>query len=196
MKKKKKNNFLKYNYSKCFEFFKTSKPYILFATILFFIIAILGFIFPVFFREEIFSIMKEMTGLLAGKNTMELIFAIFLNNLKASFMSMILGIGVAVFPVATAVVNGYILGFVAREVVNTEGLFVLWQLLPHGVFEIPAILLSIGIGIRIGTDLFKKNAKRETKNNIIEGLRFFAFVVFPLLLIAGIIEGILITLLA
>ena len=156
----------------------------------------MGFIFPVFFREEIFSIMKEMTGLLAGKNTMELIFAIFLNNLKASFMSMILGIGVAVFPVATAVVNGYILGFVAREVVNTEGLFVLWQLLPHGVFEIPAILLSIGIGIRIGTDLFKKNAKRETKNNIIEGLRFFAFVVFPLLLIAGIIEGILITLLA
>jgi stage II sporulation protein M len=190
-----KKDFFKENYSKCFKFFLTCKPYILFAAMLFFITAIIGFMFPIFFREEIFNIMLEMTGLLEGKNMIELISLIFFNNIKASFMAMILGIGVALFPIFTAVINGYILGFVSREVVSAEGFFILWQLLPHGIFEIPAILLSIGIGVKIGTDLFKKNPGEKLRKNIREGLRFFAFVIFPLLLTAGIIEGLLIALL-
>ena len=196
MKKKVGKNFLIENYSKCFQFFKISKPYILFASILFFSIAIIGFIFPIFFREEIIKIMTNMTKLLENKGNFELIYLIFFNNLKASFMAMILGFGIAIFPIVTAVINGYVIGFISREVVSNEGFIVLWQLLPHGIFEIPAILLSIGIGIKIGTDIFKKNAKKELKKNIVEGLRFFIFIIFPLLLIAGIIEGTLIFLLS
>jgi len=60
---------------------------------------------------------------------------------------------------------------------------------------LPAIILSIGIGFKIGADLFKKDVKGMLKHNFKEGLRFFVFVIFPLLLVAGIIEGLLISLL-
>lgn len=53
-------------------------------------------------------------------------------------------------------------------------------------------MLSIGIGMKIGTDIFKDNAKQKLGNDIKEGLRFFVFVIIPLLLVAGIIEGVLI----
>ena len=54
------------------------------------------------------------------------------------------------------------------------------------------MIFSIGIGIKIGRDLFKKDNK--LKYNFREALRFFVFVVFPLLLIAGIVEGLFISL--
>ena len=67
------------------------------------------------------------------------------------------------------------------------------NLIPHGIFELPAILFSIGIGTKIGADLINSNnKKRILKKNCIESLRFFVFVIFPLILIAGIIEGFLI----
>ena len=186
--------FLKRNYSLCHEFFKESKNYILIAVGIFFITAIIGFIFPIFFREEISNLILEMIKMLEGKTGLEIMVMIFFNNMKASFLAMALGIGLGIFPIIAGIVNGYILGFVSREVVSSEGILVMWQLLPHGVFEIPAILLSIGIGIKIGGGFFAKDFKKITKRNLQEGFRFFCFVIFPLLLIAGIIEGLLIVL--
>ena len=67
-----------------------------------------------------------------------------------------------------------------------EGISALWRLFPHGIFELPAVIFSIGIGIKIGVDLLivKKKKKEKLKTNYIEGLRFFLFVVIPLLLLA------------
>ena len=67
-----------------------------------------------------------------------------------------------------------------------EGIFILWRLLPHGIFEIPAILISTSLGIRLGTDF--KNFKKNLKSAI----RVFLLIIVPLLVIAGIIEGLFI----
>ena len=57
----------------------------------------------------------------------------------------------------------------------------------------PAIIFSIGIGFKIGVSVFGGQGVGEgLRYNFREGLRFFVFVVFPLLVVAGIIEGILI----
>jgi len=135
----------------------------------------------------------EMIDSLEGKSVVELIWFIFWNNLRAGFMAIVLGISFGVLPLVIGVVNGYLVGFVAREAVMQEGIVILWQLAPHGIFELPAILLSIGIGIKVGVSMFGgRGVGDRLKYNFIEGFRFFVFVIFPLLVIAGIIEGLLI----
>jgi len=185
-----KKGFFSDNYSACFKFFREARWYVVISLGLFSLFFLIGFIFPLFFREEIFQFISEMIELLEGKSILWLIQFIFLNNLKASFFAMVFGISFGIFPVIVGVVNGYLIGFVARETVAREGIFILWKLFPHGIFELPAVILSIGIGFKIGIDLFRKDQK--FKYNFKEGLRFFVFVIFPLLLIAGIIEGVLI----
>lgn len=190
-----KKNLFGENYSKCWKFFKECEWYFVFAFGVFAFLFLLGFAFPVFFRAEIFNFIKNLMLELEGKGILSLIWFIFINNIKASFFSMIFGIGLGIFPLIVSIVNGYLLGFVTREAVDVGGIFVIWRLFPHGIFELPAVILSIGIGMRIGMSLFEKNVKKRLKYNLMEGIRFFIFVVFPLLLIAGIIEGVLISLL-
>jgi len=185
-----KKDYLANQYSKCWKFLEEARWYIVFALGLFCLTFLIGFIYPMFFRMEILAFIESIIEMLDGKGTIELIWIIFFNNVKASFMAIVLGIGIGIFPLITLVTNGYLLGFVSRETSNIGGISILWQLAPHGIFELPAIILSIGIGLKIGINVFEK--KGNLKYNILEGLRFFAFVIFPLLLIAGIVEGLLI----
>jgi len=192
------------HYRKCWDFFKESQWYIVFAFGIFGLMFLVGFAYPVFFREEIFGFLAEMIAMLEGKSVVELVVYIFLNNIKAAFLAIVFGVVLGIFPFVVAVVNGYLVGFVAREAAMTKGIVVLWQLAPHGVFELPAIILSVGVGLRLGSQVVGRGIERlrggaspvvasRTVGYVFrEGFRFFVFVVFPLLLIAGIIEGILV----
>jgi stage II sporulation protein M len=187
-------NFLIDNYSKCWKFLIECRWYNVFVTGIFSLLFLIGFTFPVFFRAEIIIFVEELIELVEGKGLIETFFFIFFNNLKATFFSIILGVSFGILPFFIAFSNGYLIGFVSREVAMIEGISVLWRLFPHGIFELPAVIFSIGIGIKIGVDLLivKKKRKEKLKTNYIEGLRFFLFVVIPLLLLAGIIEAVFI----
>ncbi len=184
--------FLKENYIACWKFLQEIKWYVVFTVGVFALAFLIGFAFPIFFRGEIIKFITEMSNLVKGKSTIELIVFIFLNNVKVSLMTIVLGIAFGIFPLTATIVNGYILGFVARQVASLEGITILWKLLPHGVFELPAIIFSIGMGIKIGRDTLSDDAREKLKHNFSEGLRFFIFIILPLLLVAGIIEGTLI----
>jgi stage II sporulation protein M len=181
-------NFFSKNYKKCWKFAQESRWFIVFTLGLFFLTFLIGFAFPVFFRAEIFAFIEELMLKIEGKGIWELVVFIFLNNLQASFMAMVLGVLFGIFPIVVCVANGYLLGFVVSEAVAVEGIFTMWRILPHGIFELPAVIFSIGIGIKIGMSVFDG----KVKYNLKEGLRFFVFVVFPLLVVAGVIEGILV----
>ena len=187
-----KDGFFVRNYSACWDFLKESRWYVVFALAVFMLTFLVGFVFPVFFREEIFAFIAELIGMLEGKGVIGMIWFIFFNNLKASFVAIVFGVILGIFPLFMVVVNGYLLGFVGREAVGVEGIWVLWRLLPHGIFELPAVILSIGIGLKIGVSVFGVWGCGKLKYNLREGLRFFVFVVLPLLVVAGIIEGVLI----
>lgn len=188
----KRKRFIKENYSLCLKYLKEIKWYIVWSLGIFSFIFIIGFLFPFFFREEIISLISELMYSLEGKNLYELITFIFLNNLKVSLIAMISGIFIGIFPFIALILNGYVLGFVARESAELQGILVLWRIFPHGIFELPAIFFSTGIGLKIGLDLLKKDWKKKLKHNFKEGIRFFIFFVVPLLIIAAIIEGLLI----
>ena len=91
-----------------------------------------------------------MIALFEGKNTFEITILIFLNNVQASFMSMFFGILIGFFPVLIGVINGYLIGFTMNLVVSEHNIFVLWRLLPHGIFELPAIIFAVSLGLKMG----------------------------------------------
>tara|TARA_Y100000034_G_C6897817_1_gene414369 strand:+ start:34 stop:627 length:594 start_codon:yes stop_codon:yes gene_type:complete len=193
MKKKQKENICVRNYKKCWGFLQESSDYQIIALGVFCAFIIIGFAFPIFFQEKIFEFMRELLLQVQGLSVSEMISFIFFNNLGASFFAVVLGVVLGVFPIGAAIVNGYLLGFVSRFAVNESGsILILWRLLPHGIFEIPAIILSIGFGLKLGVELWKKDPWNVLKRNIVEAMRFFVFVIVPLLIIAAIVEGFLI----
>lgn len=107
-------------------------------------------------------------------------------------MGIILGGLFGVLPVLFSLYNGYILGFVGKLSVSAEGASSLLWLLPHGIFELPAVFISLGLGLKLGTFIFHKNKAEIFKEYIIKSLKVFILIVIPLLIIAGIIEGSLI----
>ena len=138
---------------------------------------------------------EELLAKTEGLSTSQLILFILYNNLKSSFWALILGFFLGIFPVLTSFANGYVLGFVAEKTVSQESIFYLWRLFPHGIFELLALFLTLGLGTRFGFFILGRNKKREFLRRLQESLRVFLFIILPLLIIAAIIEGALITLL-
>ncbi len=84
---------------------------------------------------------------------LELTNFIFLNNLQSSFFGLIFGVLFGIFPLIATVVNGYLLGFIASMSVEGEGFLILLRILPHGIFELPAIFISLALGLKLGINL-------------------------------------------
>ena len=194
MKNKKNPGFIKENYLLSVNFIKESKIFIYFITGIFFLFTMIGFFVPPpeVISDQILKFIEELLRKTQDLSQFELIRFIFFNNIQSSFFGIILGVFLGLFPVIFAIANGYVLGFVASFSVNVGGIFILWRLFPHGIFELPAIFISLGLGLKIMTFIFEKNKLRTLKIYIKNSLRTFLFIVIPLLIIAAVIEGSLI----
>lgn len=191
MKKQKLN--INEEISKALVYLGESKSYVFGAILVFILGAIVAIYSPnsfSFFNDMI----KEIVLKIQGLNSFELVLFIFKNNIIGAFLGIVLGILLGIFPFINCLANGALLGYVLRKSVEAGGIGEIWRLLPHGVFELPAIFISFGLGIKLGGFiLFRKGEKiKELKKRFFNSIRVFVFVVVPLLIIAAIIEGVLI----
>ena len=192
--KKQKRGFLRENYKESLDYIRVSRNFIYSAIIVFLFFFFIGFFIkaPGILEERILEFIKELLKKTAEMSQSELTSFIFFNNLQSSFMGMLFGIIFGIFPILTTLVNGYLLGFVAKKTVEEGGIFVLWRLFPHGIFELPALFISLGLGLKLGTFIFKKNKLKVLSTYLLKSIKVFFFIVIPLLIIAAIIEGALI----
>ena len=192
--KKKRGNLLAKNISDSWNYIKESRNFIYSIILIFFAFFLIGFFLPVpaEIAQQILKFIEELLKQTENMNQLEITRFIFFNNLQSSFTGMIFGIFLGIFPMVVAMLNGYILGFVALLSVSNEGIFVLWRLVPHGVFELPAVFISLGLGLKFGTFIFQKNKSESFRNYFWNSIKTFVFIVLPLLVIAAIIEGALI----
>ena len=68
-------------------------------------------------------------------------------------------------------------------------------MLPHGVLEIPAIILSAAYGLCLGVTFANRIRQRDMVgfgDQVIHGIRMFFKVAFPLFILAALIETFLI----
>lgn len=132
----------------------------------------------------------------------DLVSFIFFNNSKIAFMVLLFGFIAGIFPLFVVFSNGLAIGIVSEYIFRTQGvLFLIAGLLPHGIIELPIILLSAAIGFKTGFLAFQlllSNGKNEQneKNEKLEAFKikfnesfwFFFLICVPLLLAASIIE--------
>lgn len=232
VRKSKKRDNIYENFLLSLDFIKDIKRYILFSTLLFLTVSLIGFLFPIFFVEEIAKYIGGLLKETADLNLFQLIAFIMNNNIQSSFFGIIFGIFLGVIPIMIIISNAYVLGFVANNVVNAAGILILWRLFPHGIFELPAIIIAVSLGIKIGVSLIhnciihyykkvriieiyllillsmvffviafpitfvltlmNKGLRNIFFDNLKDSFRVFIFVIVPLLVIAGLIEGSLI----
>ena len=147
---------------------------------------------PEIIEMRILELIQELIQRTEAMSHWELVGFLLLNNAQSAFFGMIFGVVLGIFSLITAVANGYLLGFVSIRVIHADGILALWRLFPHGIFELPALFISVGLGLKLGSFIFRKNKWNSLKNYLAESLRVFIFVVIPFLILAAIIEGSLI----
>ena len=116
---------------------------------------------------------------------------IFLKNLLASATAMLLGLGLGIVPMMVATSNGFLLGIVGYSAVQQEGwLYLAAGILPHGIIELPVVLLSVAIGIRLGHLLALSilREKADLSGEVRVAIHFLLRWVMPLLFLAAAIE--------
>ncbi|MNN13659.1 hypothetical protein D3C81_1266980 [compost metagenome] len=126
---------------------------------------------------------------------------IFLNNAIKSVVVIFLGALLGIVPLIFLLMNGVVLGWVvtmsAAQGANLFDLIVR-GLLPHGIIEIPAIIIASGFGLQFGYLVLKglgELGARDSSERTVD-LRAFmksagrgAFWIVILLLVAAIIES-------
>lgn len=195
LKKQTKSKFsLKKEYQKSWNYIKESKKFIWIVIGIFLAFSLIGFFMPPpeYLSQKIFEFIKEILLKTEDMSQGQLISFIFLNNVQSSFFGMIFGVFLGIFPLASTIMNGYLLGFIANFAIQDGGVFSLWRIFPHGIFELPAVFISFALGLRLGVSFFSKKKFKKFNENFFYCLKTFVLIIIPLLILAAIIEGTLI----
>jgi len=178
-----------------------SRKYFYFVALVFLIGGILGFIFKdsLGFLD---SLLNEIVGQISDLSLTGTILFIFKNNLSSALFAMLLGIFLGVMPLFNAIFNGVVVGYVLARASALDGWGVLFKLLPHGIFELPAIFIALGMGLRLGGGFLENYFSYHQKNSykrffgILALIIGFLGIIFALAGVSGILttgSGILIS---
>jgi stage II sporulation protein M len=112
------------------------------------------------------------------------------NNTLKSLLFMFGGLIGGVLPLFFVIFNGFTVGWVAYDLGTTQGLgYVVAGLTPHGIVEIPAILLAMSMGMSLGyTMLNNLRGQGSVVKEAKTAFGFFVTRVFPLLILAAVVE--------
>src|SRR3989344_187431 len=178
-------------YRQSWNYIKESKNYIYSVIGVFVAFALIGYFVPPTpeIQEMIMEFLRDLIEKTQNLNQGELTAYIFWNNLQSAFTGLFFGIVLGFFSVIATMINGYVVGYVSKLAVGVEGPSVLWQLVPHGIFELPAVLVSLGLGLKLGSFIFQEKKIESLKHFLWMSFLVFVLIVLPLLIIAAIIEG-------
>ncbi len=116
---------------------------------------------------------------------------VFLNNAFSLIVTILLGIIFGIVPLLTLFFNGSLLGifaFLWQQEMPLTSLFLIT--FPHGIIEIPILLVGAAIGLKIGQTTLKKVFKKQgkIKPELSLALKFYLKILLPLLALAALIE--------
>jgi stage II sporulation protein M len=163
------------------------------ATSVFFVSLALGVLIGQNIAEGLIGQLGGILGPLAltGNISILLLLIIFINNAIKALGLVFLGILLGVPPVLFIGLNGFILGGFSSVLESINGWrYVIASFVPHGVIEIPVILLATALGLTLGLESLKWLLRRESrvKLQLSDCLKVYLRLILPGLAIAAIIE--------
>ena len=149
--------------------------------------------------QQIFDAFSELVaGLDVDAEGTATAVALFSNNIRSAAVSVAMGLLPFVFlPLFTLTVNAVVIGGVLAVAGRGAaiGPLVLWGLVPHGIFEIPALMLAVACGLWLCRNMCRIVLKKPTalplERALPQVLRVFCCYVAPLLIIAALVEGLI-----
>ena len=147
------------------EYLARMKPYLVMSAMLFFAGVVVGGTNETLhdFLNGQLAALAELGNLAESMENPGLAFflIIFLNNSIKSALVIYMGALFGIFPVMFLVINGMILGYLytmVGEQGENAALLFLKGVLPHGIIEIPAVILACAFGLKFGALVFKSIA--------------------------------------
>jgi len=140
--------------------------------------------------EDLIAAMKGLARHISGNGMVLIIILLFLRNGISAAISVIAGPLLGIIPALGAVTNGLLLGAVLAHFTAPERMNAILLLVPHGLFELPAIFAAWGLGIWQGLWYFERDRRQTFRERRRKAFRIFFIIILPLLFIAATIEGI------
>ncbi|WP_319506873.1 stage II sporulation protein M [uncultured Methanolobus sp.] len=170
------------------------KPFVWASLLLFILSTIAGYVYyaiePSYALDSLGGL-EELAEILQGLSAFEIMLLIFVNNAVKMFFSILLGFALGIIPFGFLVLNGFILGVFAHyQGAQSGALFIIAGLTPHGIIEIPMLIISSAIGMKIGYVALQaiRSQPADLKGEIIRGIKFYLHWLFPLIFLAAVIE--------
>jgi stage II sporulation protein M len=142
--------------------------------------------------EELMKLFeKEVAGQMDGTNPYDMCVKLFANNLQACILLFLGGATFGILTIFIMSLNGIVIGAI-MEIVHKDHtpLFVAAALLPHGIFEIPAFIISGALGILLAQSLIAEwYGSGDSSIAAYSYGRLFLTVVLPLVIIAACVEA-------
>nr|WP_321420595.1 stage II sporulation protein M [uncultured Methanomethylovorans sp.] len=182
------------NKEQALQYIKDIRREIWFISILFVLSMAIGYVVAIMYPGMVMQSLEELEGvveLLKNLSPIQIMFLIFLNNALKSLLILVLGIGFGIVPLLFIAYNGYFLGIFSHKILMEQSLlYLMGGLLPHGIIEIPMVVISAAIGIRLGLKGLAslKGEQVDLKEELITGIKFFFYWIMPLLFIAAVVE--------
>lgn len=141
-----------------------------------------------------FAQQVEDMGILDEDGTVSA-FALLTNNVRATLLTILYGFVPYVFlPALSLGTNAILLGAFAAYYVNNGSSLLLYLagIIPHGIFELPAIVLAVAMGIYL-CKMINYYVKHNTKGIMLplmaDLLRAFLLRLIPMLVLASLVEA-------
>lgn len=179
------------------EYFYSSRKYILVAVAVFIVSFAAGVLISIKnpdASEKLLEMLKDTYGGITSLDPFGRMLEIFKNNVNTSFIALSGGLLVGIIPFFIVAVNGVVLGILVELFFRKQGaFFVIAAILPHGIIELPMVIISVGIGFRLGHIVFLSIVHQKTMHELFyelkQGVFFYIKIVVPLLLVAALIES-------
>ncbi len=164
------------------------------------VVAVAGFAIGVMLPEQAVQVIGafmaqiEESGVISEEGTLS-VAGMLMNNWRAMLVSAAYGFIPFLFlPVISLVMNGLLLGLLAG-IFQTEGTSLLVYaagILPHGIFELPALIFSIACGITLCRNMCRLAVSSPDRRPMLELLedllRVMVLIVAPLTVLAAFVE--------